>query len=60
MVSPDKIRFVVDLLEKIILIAAIVKREYNISLLLVIVGLITAKIYADVVDLKRKESGRIR
>ena len=54
MVSTDKIRFVVDLMEKIILVLAIVKREYSLSLLLVVTGLIITKIYADIVDIKRR------
>lgn len=51
----DKTRFFVEALEKIILIMAVVKREYTIILLLVVAGLITAKMYADIVDIKKNK-----
>lgn len=46
--------FLVEAIEKVILIVAIVKREYSLTLPLTVAGLIIAKIYADIVDIKRK------
>jgi len=54
MISPEKIRFLVETIEKLLLVVAIIKREYSLVLLIVVAGLIITKMYADIVDIKKK------
>ena len=50
----DAIRLAVEIVEKAVLLLAIIRGEYRIGLLILTVILISAKIYADFVDIKNK------
>lgn len=52
--TSESLRFIVEIGEKALLLSAILKGEYTILLLLLVIGLTTTKILADISDFPKK------
>jgi hypothetical protein len=58
--APNVIRYLVEAFEKVLLVVAVLSREYRFSLLIFVVVLISAKIYADLIEIYEKKRGKLK